>query len=175
MNTFPLSQIDLREISDIIAVLEKSRFNHLDMQIGDLHLTLGQGSHANAATPQASPASMMVAAHASAPRLPSNSAVVQAPSVKPAAESNAAAPAGTVAISSPMVGRFYARPEPGADLYVKVGDHISADTTIGLVEVMKVFNAVTAGVAGEVVALTVQDGEFVEFDQTLAYVKAALA
>lgn len=71
-----------------------------------------------------------------------------------------------------MVGRFYAQPEPGAAPFVRLGQRIEAGTTVGLVEVMKVFNAVTADVAGEVVALPVQDGEFVEFDQPIAWVRA---
>lgn len=165
-----LGSIDLREISAVIEALEKSRFNYLDMQIGELHITLGDRP-ASVATPVAAAVAAPVAASVAAPvaAVPAS----PAPMAAAAAPTSPEAPAGTTAIRSPMVGRFYARPEPGAELYVNVGDRISADTTVGLVEVMKVFNAVTAGVAGEVVALAVQDGDFVEFDQPLAYVKVA--
>lgn len=163
-NAYPLSSADLREVSAIIAALEKSRFNYLDMKLGNLHIVVGD-RHQTFAPGTEAMAPVVV---------PSTAPVT----VKPAAPVAALAvpfeeaPLGATAVRSPMVGRFYARPEQGAQLYVNVGDRITADTTIGLVEVMKVFNAVSAGVSGVVMGLAVQDGDFVEFDQPLVYVKA---
>ncbi len=167
----PPAGVSLRDVPAIIDRLEKSRFNFLDIQWGDLRITLGDQA--------AMPARDIVAPAPLAAPLPAPR--VAAPATAPAsapvlAATPAVATAAPVAegtpVKAPMVGRFYARPEPGAEPFVKVGDRITADTTIGLIEVMKVFNAVTAGMAGVVTALAVQDGDFVEFDQPLAYLKA---
>jgi acetyl-CoA carboxylase biotin carboxyl carrier protein len=69
-----------------------------------------------------------------------------------------------------MVGVFYRSPSPGAEPFVKEGDMVEADTTIGIVEVMKLMNPVTAGTAGRLASFAVADAGAVEFGQTLAYV-----
>ncbi|MDG4831392.1 acetyl-CoA carboxylase biotin carboxyl carrier protein [Solwaraspora sp. WMMD1047] len=77
----------------------------------------------------------------------------------------ATAPRRTVV--SPLVGTFYRAPEPGAAPYVEVGDAIEAGQVIGIVEAMKLMNQVTAEQAGTVVAVLVDDGQPVEFEQPL--------
>jgi acetyl-CoA carboxylase biotin carboxyl carrier protein len=163
----PPAGVSLRDVPAIIDRLEKSRFNFLDIQWGDLRITLGDQAviparDIVAPVPLAAP---RVAAPVTTP------ASAPVPAAAPAVATAAPVGEGTP-VKAPMVGRFYVRPEPGAEPFVKVGDRITADTTIGLIEVMKVFNAVTAGMAGVVTALAVQDGDFVEFDQPLAYLKA---
>ncbi len=66
-----------------------------------------------------------------------------------------------------MLGTFYITPEPGAPPFIKVGGVVDEDTTVGLIEVMKVFNAVRSGVRGVVSEICVQSGQFVEYGQTL--------
>lgn len=66
-----------------------------------------------------------------------------------------------------MVGTFYRGPRPGDPAFVEIGQHVDADVTVGLIEVMKMFTAVPAGAAGIVVACLVADGQFVEFGQPL--------
>ncbi|KUO77812.1 MAG: hypothetical protein APF81_18185 [Desulfosporosinus sp. BRH_c37] len=78
---------------------------------------------------------------------------------------------GTVFIKAPTAGLFYAQPEPGAPLYVKVGDKVNKDTTVALLEIMKVYNAIAAGVSGEITKIHVQDMELVEAEQPLFSVK----
>lgn len=70
-------------------------------------------------------------------------------------------------VTAPLVGIFYSAPEPGAPPYVEVGDHVDSDTTVGLIEAMKVFTAVQAGSAGLVHRVLVGNEEFVEFGQAL--------
>jgi acetyl-CoA carboxylase biotin carboxyl carrier protein len=72
-----------------------------------------------------------------------------------------------------MMGRFYAKPEPGAAPFVTVGSEVNADTTVGLVEVMKVFTAVRAGVSGVIAEICVQDAEFIEYGHVLFRVRPA--
>lgn len=69
------------------------------------------------------------------------------------------------------MGRFYSRPDPNSAPYVKIGDRVSAEDTVCLIEVMKLFNAIPAGVSGTVVQVCVEDAAVVEFGQVLFYVQ----
>jgi acetyl-CoA carboxylase biotin carboxyl carrier protein len=75
-------------------------------------------------------------------------------------------------IVSPTVGTFYAAPEPGADPFVQVGAQLQESTIVCVLEAMKLFNEVEAGVTGQVVELLVKDGDFIEYGQPLFLVKA---
>ncbi|WP_298044914.1 acetyl-CoA carboxylase [uncultured Citricoccus sp.] len=74
------------------------------------------------------------------------------------------------AVPSPMVGVFYRSPSPGAPPFVQEGDRVEADSTIGIIEVMKLMNPVQAGVAGTVSSFAVADAQAVEFGEDLLYV-----
>ena len=93
------------------------------------------------------------------------------PAGPPAAESLAPAAAesdkGITLIKSPMVGTFYTAPDPDAQPFVKVGDHIGPETVVCIVEAMKVFNQIPAEAAGRVIAVLVENGAPVEFGQPL--------
>ncbi|MGB7736438.1 MAG: acetyl-CoA carboxylase biotin carboxyl carrier protein, partial [Thermoguttaceae bacterium] len=87
-----------------------------------------------------------------------------AESVAPAAE---AAGKGVTVIKSPMVGTFYAAPDPDSPPFVKVGDHVGPETVVCIVEAMKVFNQIPAEAAGRIIAVLVENGAPVEFGQPL--------
>jgi acetyl-CoA carboxylase biotin carboxyl carrier protein len=70
-------------------------------------------------------------------------------------------------IKSPMVGTFYAKPEPGADPYVRVGSRISAGQTLCIIEAMKIMNPLDAEVSGVIREVGVEDAQPVEFGQVL--------
>ncbi|GAB3070319.1 acetyl-CoA carboxylase biotin carboxyl carrier protein [Micromonospora schwarzwaldensis] len=70
-------------------------------------------------------------------------------------------------VRAPVVGTFYRAPEPGAMPFVAVGDLVRPGQVIGIVEAMKLMNEVTAGQAGRVVEVLVEDGKPVEYDQPL--------
>jgi acetyl-CoA carboxylase biotin carboxyl carrier protein len=70
-------------------------------------------------------------------------------------------------VKSPMVGTFYAQPEPGAEPYVKVGSRIAPGQTLCIIEAMKIMNPIDAEVSGVVKEITVQDSQAVEFGQVL--------
>lgn len=72
-----------------------------------------------------------------------------------------------VLIKSPMVGTFYSKPTPEAEVFVKVGDHVSSDTTVCIIEAMKVFNEIASEVSGTIVAMLVENEEPVEFGKPL--------
>src|SRR5690606_3158034 len=97
-----------------------------------------------------------------APATPAAAAPAAAP-----VESSAPASSGLVEITAPTMGIFYAQPEPGKPPFVTVGALVEESTTVALVEVMKTFHAVAAGVRGTVAEVCVSDAEFVEFGQVL--------
>src|SRR3954465_6896786 len=70
-------------------------------------------------------------------------------------------------IKSPMVGTFYLSPNPESPPFVKVGDHVGPETTVCIIEAMKVFNELPAEISGQIVAVLVDNGEPVEFGQPL--------
>ncbi len=74
-------------------------------------------------------------------------------------------------IVSPMVGTFYASPNPESGPYVKVGDKVKPDQIVCIVEAMKLFNEIEAEVSGEIVEILVEDGQLVEYGQPLFLVK----
>lgn len=74
-------------------------------------------------------------------------------------------------INAPMVGTFYKSPSPEADPYVKVGDKVSNDSIVCILEAMKLFNEIQAEVSGEIVEILVEDGQMVEYGQPLFKVK----
>ncbi|GGG84588.1 acetyl-CoA carboxylase biotin carboxyl carrier protein [Staphylococcus pragensis] len=74
-------------------------------------------------------------------------------------------------INAPMVGTFYKSPSPEEDAYVKVGDKVSDDSTVCILEAMKLFNEIQAEISGEIVEILVEDGQMVEYGQPLFKVK----
>jgi len=99
--------------------------------------------------------------------------------VAPAAVGGAPAAAGPEAIPeenlirAPMVGTFYTAPSPESSLFCEVGDSVDEGQTLCIIEAMKVFNEIPAGVSGQVVAILVENGAPVEFGQPLVRVDPA--
>ena len=153
-------------------------FDFLQLDVGNLKVTIGKGNAPPATTVVAAPG-MQAASPAVAPQpavSPRRSPAAVPGAAAPSPSAPAAtgpAPDGTVPIVTPMMGRFYAKPEPGAAPFVSVGSEVNADTTVGLVEVMKVFTAVRAGVSGVITEICVQDAEFIEYGHVLFRVRPA--
>lgn len=78
---------------------------------------------------------------------------------------------GLVAITSPMVGVFYAAPSPDAAPFVKVGDNITAGKVVCIIEAMKLFNEIESEVSGTIVKILAENGKSVEYGQRLMLVK----
>jgi acetyl-CoA carboxylase biotin carboxyl carrier protein len=102
--------------------------------------------------------------------------VAAAPAAAPAAAAPAAAAndnAGLVEIKSPMVGTFYRSPSPDSDSFVQVGQDVSADTVVCIIEAMKVMNEIQAEVKGKVKKILVDNATPVQFGQALFLVEPA--
>jgi acetyl-CoA carboxylase biotin carboxyl carrier protein len=74
-------------------------------------------------------------------------------------------------IKAPILGTFYRTPKPGAPPYVEVGSVVNEDDPVGIIEVMKLFNTVKAGVRGRIAQICAEQGQMVEFQQTLFLVE----
>ncbi len=156
---------DVRRIRRLIELMNEHDLQEMDLRQGDTRIQLrrrGETLVAGAPAAGSSPLPLLAPVHAP----------VAAPAAAPPAASAAAAEdANTVLIKSPMVGTFYSAPDPDSSPYVKVGDPIGKETTVCIVEAMKVFNEIQAEVSGTIVAVLVENGEPVEFGQPLFRVK----
>ena len=158
-----LSEDEVRQIGRIIDILNQSSFDHLQLEFGDLKLSIGKGHTGQAAHVAPAP---LPAATADAVSPARSSAAGSPPAAKAAAVQD-----GTVAITAPLLGRFYSQPEPGAAPFVTLGSEVNEDSTVGLIEVMKTFNAVRAGVSGTVTEICAQDSQLVEYGHVLLRVR----
>ena len=193
MSSNILSIFDSSEIEGISALidkLEESSFDYLKLESGEFSIIIGKNGACE--TPAVDTASGVN----SIPSQISNESVsipatldskTREPITGVAADvgvggAEASAPASAAAvpiieqegifiIRSPSYGLFYAQSEPGSPPYVTVGAIINADDTIGLMEIMKTFTAITSPVAGEVVAIHVKNEETLEPDQPLVSVR----
>jgi acetyl-CoA carboxylase biotin carboxyl carrier protein len=152
-----------RDIEALMEMFERSDWKELDLRMEGFELYLSKDpARRRGTTP--SPA----ASHAS----PSIGAPVISGSV-PAGRSTAAVAEHWHAVRAPNLGTFYRAPKPGAAPYVEIGQQVGPDTEVCLIEVMKLFTSVRAGIAGVVRGIAVEDAEMVEHDQILLYIEPA--
>ena len=144
---------DVRRVRRLVELMKEHDLSEIDIREGDTRIQLRRGSDpvVTVAAPRAA------AAPAAAPLPP-----------PPAeAEQRRADDAHVAVVKSPIVGTFYAAPNPESPAFVKVGDHVGPETTVCIVEAMKVFNQIPAEVSGKIMAVLVENGQPVEFGQPL--------
>jgi len=154
------------DVLEILKLFEQSKFDFLQLEQGDRKITVSKGGYVptTASSPRASTSSSTVASSTAAAA--HTAAPAAAPAPQPEAKPNSI-PAGLVAVTAPVVGKFYSAPAPSDPPYVEVGSKVVAGATVGLIEVMKVFTSVRADTAGMIERILVSSGEFVEFGQPL--------
>ena len=146
------------DVTRILELLDRAaELDSLEVKLGDFVV---QASKPGAVAPD-SAAVFRPAATAS------QAATHVTPNAAPAAETAVQIPEGMVAIRAPMVGTFYSSPRPGEPLFVEEGGVVEADTTVCLVEVMKMFNSVESTTRGIVHKILVRNGELVQHNQVL--------
>ena len=160
----PMKRPSSADIEALTTLFDQSDWKELDIRMDGFELFLSKDPNARrslSATPvRETPPQAAAPAASAAPAVPS-SAVTNPKTI----------PDHWVAVRAPNLGTFYRSPKPGAPPYVEVGKSVTAETEVCLIEVMKLFTAVRAGVAGTVREVVVQDGELVEYDQVLLYVE----
>ncbi len=155
--------MDLRKIKKLIDLLEESNLAEIEIKEGEESVRLARMPKAGMAM-SAAP----VVHHVEAPRAaPAAAPVVHA---APSSESHGGkskdVPDGHM-IRSPMVGTYYASPNPDSAPFVKVGQTVKAGDTLGIIEAMKMFNPIQADVSGTVRAILVETGQPIEFDEPM--------
>jgi acetyl-CoA carboxylase biotin carboxyl carrier protein len=156
------SAMDLKEIKRLIQLVQKSGIGELEVTEGGRTIRIaaaplqmgGAGyPYVVGAAPQAAGSAL------SAPSAQAQSAVPDARAVAPDAH--------LVPVVSPMVGTFYRSPAPDADPYVEMNAQVEIGQTVCIVEAMKLMNEIEAEVSGRVVRILVENGQPVEYGQTL--------
>jgi acetyl-CoA carboxylase biotin carboxyl carrier protein len=163
--------IDLKQISDLLAVVGGTDITELTIESGDQKITVKKSGPV-----YATPAAMMLA-DALPPNAVSRGSVPAAATmsfepkneVKSEAKPEAAAPAAAdlVSVTSPMVGTFYRSSSPTAKPFVDVGDKISVGQTVCIIEAMKLMNDMPSEVSGKIVKVCCDNGSTVEYGQQL--------
>ncbi|MEM9185638.1 MAG: acetyl-CoA carboxylase biotin carboxyl carrier protein [Planctomycetota bacterium] len=146
---------DVRKVRKLVELMNDHDLSEIDLKQSDQRIRLRKGSEV-AAVPVAPPAAAAPPPSPVAAAAPSSAA----PAAPPAAESGPM-------ITSPMVGTFYLSSSPEAAPFVKVGDQVGPETTICIIEAMKVFNEIPAETSGKIAAILVENGAPVEFGQPL--------
>jgi acetyl-CoA carboxylase biotin carboxyl carrier protein len=152
--------IDVKLVEDLGAILTRLDLAELEVERDGLRVRVTR--HAAPVAYAGQP--MMHATHAAPAPVIAPPPVVSAVPAAPDAEH-----AG--AVKSPMVGTAYRRPSPDAKAFVEVGSIVKAGEKILLVEAMKTFNEIVAPRAGTITAILVEDGQPVEYGQTLLVIE----
>ncbi len=158
-----------KDIAEIARLLDESHFSSLDLQLGELKLRIrrdgaGGGRGWEDDEPEYD-------APEELPAFEGDDDADAEESAAPASAPAGAAEAGEVDVVAPLLGNFYAAPRPGEDPFVQVGDTVTEDSVVAIIEVMKLMNSVRAGVAGTVTAVLAENGSAVEEGQPIVRVK----
>ena len=148
--------IDFKDVKRLVELLQQSP------EIGSLELKGWFGTGV-VLTRTGSAFPVMMQAATSVPPAPTHAA----PAAGADASRPAPPPSALKEIKSPMVGTFYASPEPGADPYLKVGARVAAGQTVCIIEAMKIMNEIEAEFGGVVREILLEDAQPVEFGQVL--------
>jgi len=156
--------VDIRKIKKLIELLEESSLTEMEIVEGEESVRLSRAGMVNQPM-------MQHAFPAAAPMAAAPLPVAAAPAaVDPATAQGADVPEGEQ-VRSPMVGTFFASPSPDAPPFVSLGQKVSEGETMCIIEAMKMFNQIEAEVSGTVVAILVENGQPVEFDQPLFVIR----
>lgn len=160
--------LSVNDIQRLFELMKENEISELDLEHGGTRVRIVSKQPATAL-----PLTMPVAPVAAAPAMvpPVTLPAVATEAAAPAAPAEPQAPANTKPVNSPMVGTFYRAPAPDADPFVRVGDHVSEDTVVCIIEAMKMFNEIKAETRGRIYKILVENGQPVEYGQPLFLVE----
>jgi acetyl-CoA carboxylase biotin carboxyl carrier protein len=153
------------DVAEIVAILDATPYARIDIRTEKMTLQVARSGDGwtqewqYAALPIGAPSGLW----APAAQLGANAAL----------DSNFTDVEGLTSIRPPLPGTFYRAPQPGAPNFVEIGDVITADTIIGIIETMKVMNAVPAGIAGEVEEIVTPNGTMISKNDVLIRLRIA--
>jgi acetyl-CoA carboxylase biotin carboxyl carrier protein len=157
--------VDFREIKRIVELMDQHGLSVFKLEQGETKLELKKGGDldvkaiqnwmSSGPAPQYAPAYTQAAAPAGAPAV------------------EAGLPTNLKEVTSPMVGTFYTASSPDSEPFVKVGTKVNAESTVCIIEAMKVMNEIKSEISGEIVELLVENGTAVQYGEPLFRVKTA--
>jgi acetyl-CoA carboxylase biotin carboxyl carrier protein len=149
----PPRELTYEDLVQIVELIKSaSHFSEFRLKVGDIEVSLRRGRDSVPAASVGNPANPVQAT----------------PAARPAEQS---VPEGLAVVRAPMVGTFYRAPMPGAPPYVEVGSAVEPVTQVGIIEVMKLMNAIEAGVKGVVKEILAANAEPVEHGQPLIVIE----
>ena len=143
--------MDIRKIKKLIEMLQESDLNEIEVSQGEESVRISRGNNNTVST-----------------QMPLNNNPIQVPEIgkeeiQPELSGNQ--------IKTPIVGTFYRKPNPEKAAFINVGDIIEVGDVVCIVEAMKMMNEIKSEYSGKVVSIIAEDGQPVEFDQTLIIIE----
>lgn len=147
--------LSYEDVLRIVELVKSTQFSEFRLKVGEIevHLRRKDGAAAAPAPPRAPQ---------SAPLAPAEPATKRA---------EAPVPDGATLLRAPMVGTFYRAPGPGAAPFVEIGQRVEPDTTVCIIEVMKLMNSIAAGVRGTITAILAENAAAVEYGEPLIAIR----
>ena len=150
--------MDFKDIKSIVDLMKKNSLSEFEMEKEGFKIKLRRASEE------------VQVQHYLPPAAPVPGSAVEIPVAATASATDPALPADPE-IKSPMIGTFYRKPSPESGTYVEIGDTVTADTVVCIIEAMKVMNEIKAEMSGVVTEILVEDSRPVEFGQPLFRVR----
>ena len=156
--------MEFKDIKSIVDLMKKNSLSEFEMEKEGFKIKLRR------AASEGKPEEVQVQHYLppATPAAPAAPIPVEAPVAAPVPEQST-----EPEIKSPMIGTFYRKPSPESESYVEVGDTVTPDTVVCIVEAMKVMNEIKAEMSGVITEILVEDGNPVEFGQALFRVRPA--
>lgn len=154
-----MTDIPPQDVEALVRIFDESDWDELRVVVGGMEIYLSKNPG-----DRLQPAAAALAQSDGRAAPPAVAVAAALPVRNPAAQ---IIPDGMGVVRAPNLGTFYRAPKPGAPPYVAVGQKVEAATEVCLIEVMKLFTSVRAGVAGTVREVLAEDAQLVEFDQPL--------
>lgn len=153
--------MDIKDIQNLIKFVSKAEVSEVKYKTKDFEITIKTPLGGNEVSYVSQPAVYQAAPQVAAPAPASTPAAPATSEAAPAENNN------YITIKSPMIGTFYRKPSPDKEVFVNVGDEVSAGKVVCVIEAMKLFNQIESEVSGKIVKILVDDATPVEYDQPL--------
>lgn len=155
------------DVKRVLKIVDQLECGEVRLEFGGLRLHVLKGHPVEGRLPDTRPA------FETRSPAPAPAPLVAAPTAHAIPAAPADMPASGHVVRAPLAGVVYHAPKPGAPPYVKVGQSVSPDDTVCLMEVMKLFQSVAAGVAGRVTQVLAEDGSQIAEGQALFAIEPA--
>lgn len=166
--------LELDFVRSLVKLMSEHNLQELNLEEGEqkIHLLRNQGNGDAGMNAVSAVMPMTMPTMPAMPTMPMTMPAVPAAAPVAADAAPALDPAIQV-VESPMVGTFYRQPSPDSDPFVDIGATVTPESTLAIIEAMKVMNEINAEMSGEVVEILVANGESVEYGQPLFHIRKA--